>query len=59
MFFVNDLLDFGQIRNRKFKKEIRKFNIFEAVSEVVQIMSDQAEAKGILVRTDFSNFGQF
>mmetsp|Transcript_13968 Transcript_13968/g.21772 ORF Transcript_13968/g.21772 Transcript_13968/m.21772 type:complete len:94 (-) Transcript_13968:1035-1316(-) len=37
LFFVNDILDFSRIRANKFTKSISKFNIVEAVNEIVEV----------------------
>ena len=37
LFFVNDILDFSQIKAKRFKKNITTFNLKEAVDEVVSI----------------------
>lgn len=34
-FFVNDILDFAQIKNQSFFKESKSFDIREAVQEVI------------------------
>jgi len=37
LYFVNDILDFSRIRSNKFQKSIQRFNIREAVQEIIQI----------------------
>ena len=36
-FVVDDLLDFAQINNKKFRKEIREFDMKKAINEVISI----------------------
>ena len=54
-FMVQDLLDFAQIKAGKFRKNIREFNILEAVNKVVSIQEKQAEDKGISLFSQFKN----
>ena len=35
LFFVKDILDFSNIKANKFKQEATKFNIVEAVKEII------------------------
>ena len=53
LFFVNDILDFAQIRSRKLKKVIRSFSIREALNEIIKITEYKAIEKQITVKTDF------
>ena len=41
-FLVQDLLDFAQIKAGKFRKNIKKFNIKEAIESVLNIQSYKA-----------------
>lgn len=36
-FLVNDMLDLSQMNSGKFRKNVLKFNIFEAITEIVNI----------------------
>jgi signal transduction histidine kinase len=36
-FVVDDLLDFAQLNNEKFRKEIKEFDLREAIEEVISI----------------------
>jgi signal transduction histidine kinase len=42
-FLVQDLLDFAQIKAGKFRKNIKLFNIKEAIDQVVAIQSYKAK----------------
>ena len=48
-FFVNDILDFTQIKMKKLKMDIHEFNLTKAVEEVVSIQVDQAQSKQITI----------
>ena len=37
LFFVNDIIDFSQIKSKKFQKNISQFSIREAVDEIVEM----------------------
>lgn len=37
LFFVNDILDFTQIRANKLKKNIEEFNVNTAIDEIISI----------------------
>jgi signal transduction histidine kinase len=41
-FFVNDILDFSQIRANKLKKNMHDFNLSSAIDEIISIQKDQA-----------------
>ena len=55
-FFVNDILDFTQIKMKKLKRDIHEFNLTHAVQEVVSILFDQAECKQIKIEIFFHWF---
>ena len=40
LFMVQDLLDWAQIKSKKFRKNIQKFNIIKAVEAVIQVQID-------------------
>lgn len=42
-FFVRDLLDFQSIRQNKINKDVSKFDIREAIAEIVDVLSFQAK----------------
>ena len=48
-FYVNDILDFTQIRNNKLRKNISGFNASKAIQETADILQDQAQFKNIEV----------
>ena len=47
LFLVNDLLDFFQIKNDKFRKNEHKTNIKEAIGNVLDIFSVAFQEKGL------------
>ena len=54
-FLVQDLLDFAQIKSGKFRKNISKFNIREAIEQVMCIQRQNANDKGIDFYATFKN----
>ena len=58
LFFVNDILDFSKIKAQKFKKNITSFNLREAVSEIVSIQQQQADALRTRIETNFQNISE-
>ena len=46
-FVVDDLLDFAQINNKKFRKEVKTFDLKEAINEVISIQKAKALMSGI------------
>ena len=36
-FLIQDLLDFAQIKNGKFRKNVAEFNLIDAIEEVIAI----------------------
>lgn len=55
-FYVCDLLCLSQIEKGTFKKKICRFDVRNAIREVVSIQAEKAEAKRIQVTTDFIGF---
>lgn len=47
LFLVNDLLDFFQIKNGKFKKNERLLNLRESIRELIDMFKVGAQEKGI------------
>ena len=41
-FVVDDLLDFAQLNNEKFRKDLKEFDIHEAIEEVINIQKEKA-----------------
>jgi hypothetical protein len=42
---IQDLLDYSQMRNGKFRKNISKFNIIKTIEQVMAIQRMQAKQK--------------
>ncbi len=55
-FLVNDILDFAQIKAGKFRKNVAKFNVKQAIHEIARMLQFKAEQGGINIRVRFSNF---
>ena len=53
---VNDILDFGQLKAGKFRKDCINFNLMEATEEIILILRYKAEMYGINIKTQFENF---
>ena len=49
------MLDYTQIQNGKFRKNIQKFNIFKTVEIVMSIQRSQALEKNIEFKSEFLN----
>ena len=47
LFLVNDILDYSQIKAGTFKTNISKFSISDVVKEALEIISFQANQKGL------------
>jgi len=56
LFFVQDLLDFAQIKQKKFKKNIEDFSPQEAIDELCQVLAFQSESKNVAITQVFRNF---
>jgi len=46
-FIVQDLLDYAQIKEGKFRKNVKVFDVREAVQTVMKIQRDKALNNGI------------
>lgn len=55
-FFVNDILDFAQLKSDKFRQDIQSFDLRQAVQEVNEIQKYKIEQRGIQIKTDYANF---
>jgi len=54
-FLVQDLLDYAQLKAGKFRKNINKFNVEEAIEQVCCIQRHKAQKQGIELITEFPN----
>ena len=52
-FLIQDLLDYAQIKAGKFRKNIKKFNIREAVQSVIDIQYRLANSRGLKLYSEF------
>lgn len=55
-YVVNDMLVLAQLNSGKFRQNISRFNIVDAVNEVLLVFKLKAEHARINVTTQFSNF---
>ena len=53
---IQDLLDYAQIKAGKFRKNIEKFDIREAIENVMSIQKQKAESLKIQFFPTFYNF---
>ena len=52
---IQDLLDYSQMRNGKFRKNISKFNIIKTIEQVMAIQRMQAKQKKLQFTCKFIN----
>ena len=57
-FIVQDLLDYAQIKQGKFRKNIQEFNVISAVEDVMLIQQRKAEDNHINFHATFENIKQ-
>ena len=54
-YMIQDLLDFSQIKGGKFRKNVKAFNIRDAVYEIMKLQQRKAQEKGIEFTAIFEN----
>lgn len=54
--YVADLLCLAQIEQGTFNKIISKFDVREAINEVIKIQQDKIKSKNLKILTQFSGF---
>ena len=52
-FVVDDLLDFAQLNNEKFRKEIKEVDLREAIEEVISIQQEKAIMQGLILKSSY------
>ena len=52
-FVVDDLLDFAQLNNNKFRKNVVEFDLREALAEVISIQKEKAVMQNIKLRAHY------
>ena len=57
-FIIQDMLDFAQIKEGKFRQNFQIFNIREAVDKVMCILKQKAVSKGIIFSVNYTNIGK-
>ena len=57
-FFVHDMLDYSILNqdDKKFSKDITRFNILEAVNEIKEIQEDKIKLKNIKCQVELKGF---
>lgn len=56
-FIIQDMLDFSQIKNDKFRHNFREFNVRDSIEKVMSILRQKAKDKGIEFNAHFENIG--
>ena len=57
-FLVQDLLDYAQINQNKFRINVKEFNLINSINEIISIQSMKAEDKNIILKADFDLLGK-
>jgi len=52
-FLVDDLLDFAQLNAGKFRKTVKKFELKEAMEEIIDVQKDKASMSGIQLSCEY------
>ena len=55
---LQDLLDYSQINNNKFRQNIEEFDIKQSIDEIIQIQKFKAQMKGIELKANFEDVEQ-
>ena len=54
---IQDLLDYSQINQGKFRKNMTNFNIIDTLKEVISIQHMKADSQGIKLEIELDNIG--
>ena len=54
-FLIQDLLDYAQIKQGKFRTSIKKFNVRTTIEKVISIMREKAQDQELYLRSEFEN----
>ena len=57
-YMVQDLLDYQQINKGKFRKNIRQFNIREAINKILQIQKIKAQDHDVDLKVEYHNIAE-
>ena len=57
LFLIQDLLDYSQINQNKFRQNINEFDLKESINEIMAINQIKADDKGIKLKCDLSLIG--
>ena len=52
-FLVDDLLDFAQLNAGKFRKTVKKFDLKDAIEEMISVQKDKASMGGIQLSCEY------
>ena len=58
-FLVNDILDFAQLKSGMFRKNCKKFNLEDAINEVILVQKMKAEYLGVKLYCVFEGFSNY
>ena len=56
-YMIQDLLDYSQINQGKFRKNMTNFNIIDTLKEVISIQHMKADSQGIKLEMELENIG--
>ena len=57
-FMVNDLLDFAQLSQGRFRQVNHQFNLIQALEDILSIQKYKADEFGINLKIEYENFEQ-
>jgi signal transduction histidine kinase len=57
-FMIQDFLDYAQLKNNKFRRNISRFNIRDIVARVINIQRATAKEKKVALLAEFSNIAE-
>ena len=55
-FEINDMLDFSQLKQGKFRKMITQFDVRKAINEIYTIQKYKADEQGVRIEMKFDSF---
>ena len=56
LHFVNDMLDYSQIKNQKYEKKMSKFDPNVSIKDTMDMFTEQVRAKNITLEHRVSSF---
>ena len=58
-FMVQDLLDYSQISQKKFRENMKEFDLKKSIREVISIQQMKAERKGVELVLDLKSLDSY